>query len=172
MGTPFKPLDTYEVLKTNNVLVYDITKWHFEKFLIAINKRLTLKRKYTDPFKVTTTREINKTVFYEIFRALRDFVPHTGITASTEKNKKGSIALYKIQFNHFGTFIYHSSLLTGLSKSEVKKQINKTFSTGCKANVVITDEKPAEIIFKVSTSVCTVKCNFVTINRFGNVTSY
>jgi len=172
MASRFQELETYEVLKQKNVLVFEIVKWHFQKILSGVNKRLTLKRKFTDPFIASLSREIISNVFFEVYRAVRDFVPFYGFKTSCERNKKGKVVQYHIEFVHLGTFIHHFKELTGLPKTSIKNFIKKTFSTGCKANVVISEEKPFSLTYKLTTSVVTVRCHFETVNRFGNVTSY
>ena len=172
MTSTFKPLESYTVLKGKDLKTFDIIKWHFERFLSAIKKRLTLKRKFHDPFLVNTTREINSFVFYEAYRAVRDYVISRGFTATCEKNKKGKVLSYNITFTHLGTFIFHLSQLSGLNKTEVSNSLKKVFPNDCKANVIVSNEKPAVLTFKVTTCVCLLRCHYETMNRFNNVTSY
>ena len=111
-------------------------------------------------------------IFWEVFSAVKDFVPDFGRSASKTKDRKGKVKSYELKFYHLGTFIHHMSELSGLNKSDVKKYMKKTFSTGGKGKVIIEEEKPVVFLYNVSNNLCSMTCNFETINKFGNVTSY
>lgn len=168
----FKPLDTYSVLSDHKQKSFDLIKWHITEVLKSIKRKLTLKRKYSDPFTAVVIRDIHSDTFYQLFRCIRDFRSQVGIKTKTEKNKKGKPTLRMITFSHFGHFRFHVGKLTGLSEREVKDHLSKIFPCKSRGQVLATEEKPITISFKCSTNVMTVKCHFQTKNVYGNVTSY
>lgn len=165
-------LDTYKVLQEEKTSIYEIVNWHFVKILKLLNNRLSLKRRFKNPFLSTVSREINKEIFYRAYRAVRDFPSSIGQSCHTERNKKGTILSYNLKFSHRGTFVHHLSKLCRLSHGEVKELLKKTFPNSCKGKYIISEEKPIIITYKLSTSICVLKAHFETINKYGNVTSY
>ena len=101
----FKPLDTYKVLNEHKCSTSTFINWHITEVLRSIKRKLTLKRKYSDPFTVVVVRDIHKDVFYELFRCIRDFRSGVGIETKTERNKKGQPTVRSIIFTHFGHFV-------------------------------------------------------------------
>ena len=160
--TSFKPavLETYEVLRSYDCKIFTIIQWHFEEILKGINRKLTLKRKFTDPFTCTVSREIFKDTFYQVFRAIRDYKITVGTYTNVIRNKKKVITGYSFRFVHFGAFKYHFSQLAITEKSVVEQSLSKPFPCGSIANVVITEEKPLEISYKCSSSTLVLKCHF------------
>ena len=168
----FKPLDTYKVLNEHKCSTSTFINWHITEVLRSIKRKLTLKRKYSDPFTVVVVRDIHKDVFYELFRCIRDFRSGVGIETKTERNKKGQPTVRSITFTHFGHFRYHAQQLTALGEDDVKNFLAKSFSCKSCAKVLATKENPITITFKYSTNTMTLKSHYVTKNVYGNVTSY
>ena len=166
----FQPLETYEVLKKHKSDSYELVSWHFSEILKSINRKITLKKKLTEPFLCTVVREIHVNIFYQIFRAIRDYKITFGTETSELRNSKKQVTSYSVKFSHFGAFRYHLGQLSGKEKEEVVTLLKKTFPTGGNGNVVVSEEKPVILTYKVSTLV--LKCHFETVNRYGHVTSF
>ena len=110
-------LEIYNVLKKKNILIYDLVKWHFEKILTGINKRLTFKRKFTDPFVATLSREIHATIFMKFIEQFVTLFNHLDFLPSAKIIKKGQVTFYRIEFKHLRTFVHHFQNLTGVMQS-------------------------------------------------------
>lgn len=166
------PLDTYKVLKSHKSSTFNLVKWHFEDILKSIKRKLTLKRKYSDPFTCNVSRDIHHDTFYQVFRCIRDYVPSIAVYTEVKRNKK-KVTGYNIKFEHIGPFTFHLSQLAEELKDTVSSEfLRKTFACGSRAKVVATKDKPLVINYKCSTNVMTMICHFETKNSYGNVTSY
>jgi len=133
MMASFKPIETYEVLRSQKCSISTIIEWHFEEVLKSINRKISLKWKYKDPFTCTVFRELHRDTFHQAFRAVRDYKITLGVKASITKNKK---------------------------KSFINELFSKTFACGSVGKIVITEKKPLEITYKCSTSTMQLKCHY------------
>ena len=168
-----QPLETYEVLKSNQTSIFEIVQWHFEEIIKGINRKISLKKKYKDPFTCIVTRDIHPSTFYQVFRAIRDYKITFGTKAEVFKNKRKQVTGYSLSFTHFGALKFHLCQLTEKEKEDIEKEfLSKSFACGSRAKVVASDQKPFVITYKCSTSSLTLKCHYETTNSYGNVTSF
>ena len=170
----FKPLETYKVLREKDIKISTIIEWHFEEVLKSLNRKISLKRKYKDPFTCIVFRELHTETFKQVFRAVRDYKVQigTGVKASTTSNKKKETTSYTLTFTCYGPAKYHLRQLANKTESFINKLFTKTFACGSVGKIVITEEKPLGITYKCSTSTMQLKCYYTTTNSFGNVTSF
>ena len=56
--------------------------------------------------------------------------------------------------------------------SSIIQNFRKENSTGNKANVVVSSEKPAILTYKVKTGACHMQVKYEIINKYGNICSY
>jgi len=172
MSFNVKSLQSYEVLKRHNNASCELIEWHFTEIAKSIKRKITLKRKFTDPFTCTVSRDIHKTIFYQAFIAVRDYETKFGTQTAVSRNKKNIVTGYSITFEHFGAFKFHLSKLCNQSKQEVANLLSKSFSCGSKGKVIVTNEKPAVITYNCTRNSLTLKCHYETVNVYGNTTSY
>jgi hypothetical protein len=168
----FKPIETYEVLRAQKCSISTIIEWHFEEVLKSINRKISLKWKYKDPFTCTVFRELHRDTFHQAFRAVRDYKITLGVKASITKNKKKTTTSYTLLFTRDGVARYYLRHLANKSKSFINELFSKTFACGSVGKIVITEKKPLEITYKCSTSTMQLKCHYNTVNSFGNLTSF
>lgn len=166
-------MNTYEILDNHKAETCKLVEWHFTEVTKSIKRKITLKRKFSDPFTCTVNRDLHKDIFYQVFRAIRDYKIQFGTLTEVTRNKKNIVTSYSIFFEHLGSFKYHISKLCKRDKKEIADlYFSKVFSCGSKANIVVTKEKPAVITFKCTRSILTSKCHYTTVNKYGNTTSY
>ena len=165
----FKPLETYQVLEKKEVKVEPIVKWTLKRIVFSISRRITFKQKFKNPWTVEVSEFIHESVFYEIFRAIRDYKISYGREIEVVRDKKNSIKEYIIKFNHFGALAFHLKQLTNINIIERFTKIN---ASGNKAEVQATSEKPAIIRYKKSTGAFTIQLHYRVSNRYGNVCSF
>ena len=146
-----------------------MVKWHFIEILASIQRRITLKRKFKDPFTCVVYRDIHKNIFYQAFRAIRDYPIQFGTFTEVLRNKKNVIIGYSIKFEHLGAFKFH---LKQLADEDTSNSLSKKFTTGSSAAVVVTPEKPATLNYKVSNSSLTIRVQYEIKNKYGVMTSY
>ena len=60
MSFNVRSLQSYEVLKRHNNASCELIEWHFTEIAKSIKRKITLKRKVTDPFTCTVSRDIHK----------------------------------------------------------------------------------------------------------------
>ena len=163
-------LQSYDCLKSHQLNTYTIIKWHFSSIIKSVNRKLTLKRKFKDPFTCTISIIIHKEIFYQAFRAVRDYYIRTGQETEIKKNKQGKITGYSLKFIHFGVFKYHLEQLSGIGN--IYSDLFKNFPSGSVAKVVVSPEKPASFDFRCSSDTLNIKIHYNVTNKYGNVTSF
>ena len=167
-----KPLQSYEILNKHQIETGKLIEWHFIEIVKSLKRKITLKRKFTNPFTCTVTRDLHKNTFYEVFRAVRDFEVKFGTHTSVLRNKKNCITSYTIIFEHFGALKFHLSKLTKKDKTEVVEFLSKSFSCGSKAEIIATEEKPVVLCYRCSNNILTLKCHYKIENVYGRLTSF
>ena len=167
----FPQLQTYSILKDHNVSSYTLICWHFELILKSTYRRITLKQSLRHPFTVNITESIHKELYYQAFRAVRDYHTPFGTTSETIKDKKGFAKTYKLTFTRIQSLHFHLGKLSG--KDDIKKTyLEKSFPHGEKGKIVVSVEEPAIFFFKTSTNTLTVTMKYQMTNQYGTVCSY
>ena len=100
---------------------------------------------------VNTTETIHRELYYQAFRAVRDYHTPFGTSSKTIKDKKGTVKSYKLTF----------TLTQSLSgKDDVKDYLEKSFPHGEKGKIVVSVEEPAIFLSKTSNNSLTVTMKY------------
>lgn len=166
------PLETYDVLREKDVKVFEIVQFHLERISIGINQKISFKQKYKNPWTIEVVEFIQKSIFYEFFRAVRDYKISFGRNISTIKDKKKNSTSFIIEFTHYGCMRYHFTQSTTFTQDHIDKLFTKTNSIENKANIVINEEKPLLITYKIKTGMCSIKAHYMVKNKYGTVCSF
>ena len=94
----------------------------------------------------------------------------SGISAEIKQNKKKKPTEYTINFTHFGCSKFHIEKIIG--KDKLVKYFQKENKSAAKAKVVINQEKPAIMSYKLSTGSLTLSVNYEVENRYRMVCSF
>ena len=133
--------ESYERLKTKKIDAVSLIEWHFANICHSINRNITFRQKFKNPWVVEVSERIQRDIFIEAFKAIRDFKIEYGRTINIQRDKSGVGVRYTITFNHFGSLKFHLSQLSKLDITELfKKQSNKGT-----AIVIVTEEENAII---------------------------
>ena len=161
----YKELETYDELKKKKIDVFMILKFHFDRIVTGINRKLTFKHKLYNPWTIEIIEFIAPNVFYEFYRAVRDYKIQSGFTAVTVKNKKKIPTEYILTFTHKGVFNFHIQQIKDVGR------LQKTSTNGNVASVVITEESPAVFHYKLKGTL-KVHLKYKVVNKYGNCVSY
>ena len=165
-------LETYEVLRKQDVKVSSLVVFHLNRMLTGIKRKIIFRQKFKDPWTAEVIEFIEKQVFYQYFRALRDYHISFGRTTETVRDKKGNPVSYIITFTHFGCLRFHLKEGTNTTPNDIKNFFTKKDKNGNKATVLCTTEKPAVMTYKIKTGACHLKVKYQITNKYGNVCSY
>ena len=160
----------YQKLSSKQIEVSRILKFHFERIVRSVNRKIVFRQSFTRPWTVEVSEPVSLEIFYEWFKAVSDF-SNFGRTVSIIRNKKREPKEYRISFTHFGTFKFHINEAAKLDDI-VEFFSKKNTKTGEKAKVVVSESDPVEIIYKISTSSVSLKLKYIVQNRYGNVCSF
>ena len=166
----FRPLQSYSVLKEHKSSTYNLVKWHFETIVRSIYRKISLKRKYKDPFTCSIFNTIHKDLFYKGFQAVRDYQIQFGRSIEVIKNRKGEIVTYIVKFEHYGAFKFHLKELSGVEN--IEDLFKRTFTCGSIGKIKVSAEKPAALTYKCRTNTLHFHIHYEITNKFGNITSY
>jgi len=67
---------SYERYKTKEVAVAEIAQWRFAEILKTVKRRITFKEKFNNPWTITVTEQIHRSIFVAVYQAIRDHVVH------------------------------------------------------------------------------------------------
>ena len=117
-------------------------------------RRLTFQQKYRNPWCIEVTERLHiYKIFFEWFKAIEDHCISFGRTTEIhrDKIKLRKVKGYTITFHHLGMFKFHIGQIVSKEKLVLEKK-NKT--TGAKAIVVVSAEKPAvlQLVVKKDTT--------------------
>lgn len=103
-----------------------------------------------------------------MFQAIRDYRVRHNISIAMKRNRLGHGEHFQITFNHIGEFCFHLTKLCGFfSKDNVKAYFTKKSSNGKKAEIVLTNDKPATIEYNFKKSKMTIKLFYEVKNKYG-----
>ena len=94
----------------------------------------------------------------------------SGISAEIKQNKKKKPTEYTINFTHFGCSKFYIEKIIG--KDKLVKYFQKENKSAAKAKLVINQEKPAIMSYKLSTGSLTLSVNYEVENRYRMVCSF
>ena len=163
-------MDTYKHLTSHKSDTGALVHWHFKLVLQSIRRKITSKQTFRDPFTVCVTLLINPDLFFQAYRAVRDYTIQLGIKTECQKTAKKKVKSYSIQFERLGVFKFHIAKLSNCEN--ISYYLKKTFKCGGKGAVDVSQEKPAILTYKVSTGTLTLKCFFTYTNSYGHICSY
>ena len=86
-------LDTYRYLRSQKIDVSKIVEWHFENILASLKWKILLRQKYRNAWSITVTENIHIDIFYQAFRAIRDYhISYDRTIELIKYKKKGGYA--------------------------------------------------------------------------------
>ena len=162
-------VESYGSLEEKKIDIKSILSFHVLKILESLNRRITFKEKFKNPWTVEVGEHIHFSVFYEWFKAISDYKIEFGRTINIKRNSKNKPSNYTIVLNHFGCFKFHFEKIVGEKISNFLEKLNKS---GSQAKVEITSDKQAILDYKVSSSVLSLKVHYNVKNRYGTVCSF
>ena len=154
----------YKVLKEHKSTTFEIVEWHFKSIIESIKRKIILRPNYRDPHTVKISVVIFKQVFYQVYRAVRDYPIQFGI--SCETNKKGTIVKgYVIKFSHIAALRFHLKQLSCVE--EIDEYFQRKFKHGERAKLTVSEEDPAVFEYKVSTDTLNIRIKYCVVNKYG-----
>ena len=78
-------MDTYAVLKEEKVPLCGLLSYERKSISDKIYRRLSIRQTLNNPWKVGVTNNINSSIYYKFFRAIRDFNIKFGLSTSTKR---------------------------------------------------------------------------------------
>ena len=163
---------SYERLSVQKYDVSIILDWHFKSIIGNINRRLSFKQRFKNPWKIEVTEKIHRDIFIKAFQAIRDYDIEYGRTYSVKRDKNKICVLYNICFTHLGALKFHLHKLSGFSKEEIDKKFNKAQKNKGKAYIVVSEEKPATIVYNCRNTTLTFNVSYEVENVYGNLCSF
>jgi len=106
-------METYTVLEEKNINIIKLVHWHFGIILQSVKRKISNKQTYRDPFFISTTSIIHSDIFYQVFRAIRDYQTTFGTQTQVLRDSKKKVKQYCITFTHFGAFKFYLKKLSG-----------------------------------------------------------
>ena len=164
--------NSYDRLTLKKIDVIKLLNWHFEKILKSINRKITFRQKYKNPWAVEVTEVLHRDIFIQAFIAIRDFAVEFGRTLKVVRDKKGTGTHYTITFSHLGCLRYHLHKLSGLEKSNIDNLFKKVDKTKGKAEIEVSEERTAILSFNCKKSLLKLNLSYKVINRYGVTCSF
>ena len=144
-----REINSYEEFKEQKVQLYAIIKFHLEILLGSLNRKITFRQKFKNPWSASSSLFVQRDVFFYCYRAIRDHNISFGRTIENIKDKKGFVKSFTIKFVHLGTLKYHLSKV--VNKKNLNKIFNKAQKNGCTANIDISESKPYKLLSLIFT---------------------
>lgn len=91
-------MESYDRLKEKKIDISCLLEWHFRNICHLINRRITFKQKYKNPWTVEVSEHIHRQIFFESFKAIRDYVVEFGRTYEVKRDRNGTSLSYEITF--------------------------------------------------------------------------
>ena len=109
-------MESYQILGTKQVGVKALLEWHTTSIVKSVNRKISFKQKFKNPWNIEVQESIYREVFMELFKAVRDYKIQYGRILDADRDRNGVGKIFKITFTHFGAFKFH---LTQLSNNSV-----------------------------------------------------
>ena len=162
---------SYERLSSKKIDVSNLLQWHFTNIVKSINRRLSFRQKFKNPWTVELTEIIHRDLFVQAFIAIRDFPATFGRVVYIEKDKKGVSKKYTITFTHLGCMRHHLHKLSGIPKTELDSLFSKESKKGI-ARIVVNAEKKGVIVYDCKNNSLKFNICYEVTNRYGVVCSF
>ena len=88
--------DSYDALRKKSIAASDILSWHFKTVLESVFRRLTTRKKFKEPWKITVKVGIFEGVFLQFYKAVRDHQSDFGKKTEMIKTKAGATKSFLI----------------------------------------------------------------------------
>jgi len=163
--------ESYDTLSNKTTSTYALVNWHFIHIVENSRRRITFRQKYKNPWTVEVTERIQRDVFLEGFKAVRDYKIQFGKSIEVERDRNSVGTVYTIKFDHLGAFKFHISKLCNLSRDQVSHYFEKITDNGT-ARLAVTSSKLATLQYKVSTATLKLNFSYNVVNKYGNVISF
>lgn len=164
--------DSYIDLKKRRISSCQLIQYHIGAVLSAAHRRLTEKESYTHPWCIKVERNIHFSLFSAIHQTIRDYKTSFGREIKLSRDKKKELKEITITFHHMGTFIFHLSKLLEKNRPEIKAQLKRVWKSGNRTEVVVSEEKPVILTYKVKKHQLKLEMSYSLINKYGTVCSY
>ena len=162
----FRP---YQLLKQKSVNVLPVLEFNLIELLKSIKRKITIRVLIRNPRCICTNITIHHSIFFEWYRAIRDFVPTYGREINvTRQGRRGQSPLKTVEivFTHLGTLTHHLSSV--VTKVTVKDYLQKKLAGGSKGQLVVNSDSPAIIKYDVNKNNMTFTAKYIVLNRYGN----
>jgi len=165
--------DSYQqLLDGKQVDAINILEFHFSEIVKTINRRISTKQKYSNPWKIQLNRVIHHSCFIQFYKAIRDFKTHFFTTITTKKNKYGNTVFIEIHFSNVNVLKLHLDKITR-SKLNINKLLcEKSFTGGIHGTVIALEEKPCIMKYDCVKHILKFEIHYQITNRYGNVCSF
>lgn len=161
-------LDTYRILTVQKVEVLPILADHFADLLKSVKRKISPRQSIRNPWKIIVKMKIYHSIYYEFFRAVRDWSSEFGRSISIERGANGLLKTQTISFTHKGTFVYHISRVVG-ERFKVNDFLKKSVTGGGFGKLLFSSANPVVFIFNVQKNELVVSGTYQLVNRYGNV---
>ena len=161
--------DTYIVFSQKKVQVDELVREEFIEILKYIKRKLTTKPSARNPGGIQVKVRMNKVVFWEWWRAIRDYVPDIGKIAEKTMYKNRKVKEYKVIFNRGGPFIFHLNKIISAAGEGAEDFLSKEWKNGTSAKVLVDENNIFVFSYKPLASLLTVTCKYQLKNKYGNV---
>ena len=110
----FKPYEPYNELKSKKIEIIELLNYHFSEIAISINRKITEKEKFRNPWQISLERTIHQSLYIQFYKAVRDYKIVYGRKINHKRYSSGDLKEIIITFEHFGCFIFHLSQISGI----------------------------------------------------------
>lgn len=167
-------MTSYETLKEKNVKIVDILKFHIDFILDSINRKITEKQAFKNPWKVFVERSISRHLFLPFYKAIKNFHTETGrtIEVTRYKSRLSPLKEIKITFIHIGTFVFYFGSVSTYGKEEIRKLFCRKWKSRNKTEAIAIEDNPIVVIYKVKAQMLKVIVPYKLTNQYGTVCSH
>ena len=158
-----------EMLDGKEIKVKEILDFQTWKIIKSLHHWIYSRETFKNLCCSQAAENVNFDVLCEWFKAIEDFHIHSGRTTEIKRNKKKKPTEYTINFTHFGCLKFHIEKI--IDKDKLGKYFQKENKSEAKPKVVITEEKPAIMSYKLSTGSLILSVNYGMGNHYGMVYS-
>ena len=164
-------MNSYEILEDQDIKVKPAIVCHFLQLLSGVCRKINKKPKLTNPWKVKSVTNLYPAVFLKWYKAVRDFHVKTYRSIEVKKSRKGEVKEIIISFTHIGPLCYHLGRAINVKTKDtfLKKYLRRTWSDGCRGDLVVCEETPATLTFNMKSGKLSFLANYEVRNRYGNV---
>ena len=159
-------MNVYNVLDTQKIDVRPLVNYEFKIILQKIKRRLTLKQRLKNPWQISIKHLIQKDIYYQWFRAVRDHITHFDRNISTIKDRRNITTKLIIEFTDLRSLIFHCSKAYDNTNTSARNFVKKLI-TDCKANLLA----PVVFDYDCKKNSLHIRGRYEVSNRYGNVIS-